>query len=365
MKKLTSLSLSLACALASTAQLTITSADMPNASDSLYVSNTASLGTHNPSETGANYNWDYSDLKPTLQQPQKFAAPGKFPSIYNFIFNAANTSYGKNNLLIAGSGIPMLKIDAAYDFFKESGASFNQIGVGYVINATPLPFIYKHPDIIYKFPMNYLNEDSCDFDFGLALPGYGYYGQSGHRYNVVDGWGELKTPLGTYTTLRVFSTIDITDTLYIESDSIGFPMKRPARYEYKWFAANSKIPVLQIDAMLVSNQLVYTTTFIDTLRKDVIHVGMDENSRNLVALQAYPNPASEEFMLSYKLSSGAAVKIMLTDMLGKHVMQLGDELQQAGEHKQTINVAALPRGIYFVNLRSDDQFLVKKISIVN
>ncbi|HRG52967.1 MAG TPA: hypothetical protein PLL00_09040 [Bacteroidia bacterium] len=183
----------------SVAQITITSADMPDANDSLYISTTTSMGGHDPSETGANHNWDYSDLVPAYQQGVKFIAPGKFPSVYNFLFNALTTSYGRNNPLISSIDIQGIKVDASIDFFKESSSSLNQIGVGYLVNNIPLPFSYKHPDVIYKFPLNYLNTDSCDFDFGLAIPGYGYYGQSGHRLNLVDGWGELKTPYTNYS----------------------------------------------------------------------------------------------------------------------------------------------------------------------
>jgi hypothetical protein len=366
--KYTLLSLSLIVALASTAQIVITSADMPNANDSLYMSTANSVGTHVPAETGANFNWDYSDLKPVLQQSEKFLAPGKFPGLYNLIFNAFTTTYGKNNPLFTAMNIPGIKIDAAFDFFKESTTSLNQIGVGFQINSIPLPFIYKHPDVMYKFPMNYQNTDSCDFDFGLAVPGYGYYGQSGHRHNFVDGWGELKTPSGTYTTLRVVSLVDITDTIYIQqSDTtgFGFPIKRPTRYEYKWFAAGSKIPVLEIDGIAGKTAPIYTVAFIDTLRSDVIHVGIDENEGEASAFQVYPNPSEEQFNLSYNVNSRSAVKISLLDVLGKELMLLVNETQNTGTQKVIVNVATLPAGIYLVNIHCGTTVHVEKISVIH
>jgi hypothetical protein len=351
--------------LSSTAQITITSADMPDANDSLYVSTTTSAGTHNPVETGANYNWDYSDLVVAYQQGVKFIAPGKFPSAYNFLFNPLNTSYGKNNPLITSLSIPGVKIDAAIDFFKESSASLNQIGVGYVVNNIPLPFVYKHPDVIYKFPMNYLTIDSCNFDFGLAVPGYGYYGQSGHRHNVVDGWGQLKTPYTTYiNTIRVVSTVNIKDTIYSAKDSSGTSIIRPIRYEYKWFAQGSKIPVLQIDAMTVSSQLAYTITYIDSLRKDVIHLGIDEDNR-LSNVQLYPNPAREEFTLNYDLSRKMPVRITLTDIAGKEILLVADGPQMAGKHQQIVNTTTLPNGVYFIRLDEGTASHVEKISVTH
>lgn len=366
--KLTLLSLSLTFALASTAQITITSADMPNVNNSIYVSTTNSIGKHVPAETGANFSWDYADLKPTLQQSEKFLGPGKFPGLYNFIFNSLTTSYGKNNPLFTAASIPGITIDAAFDFYKESTTSLNQIGVGFQINGIPLPFVYKHPDVLHTFPMNYLNTDSCNFDFGLAVPGYGYYGQSGQRHNFVDGWGELKTPLGTYTTLRVLSLVDIIDTIYIQqSDTtgFGFPIKRPTRYEYKWFAAGSKIPVLEIDAIAGATAPIYNVAFIDSLRKDVIHVGIDENNKDASAFQVYPNPSQDQLFLNYKMNTKAAVKISLLDLLGKELMVVVNETQNTGAQKVMVDVSALPNGIYFVNMRFGTTTHVEKISVLH
>jgi hypothetical protein len=368
LKKITLLSFSLTFTLASTAQISITSVDMPNVNDSLYVSITNSVGTHVPAETGANFSWDYSDLKPVLQQSEKYLGPGKFPGLYNYIFNPLNTSYGKNNPLFTAVSIPGIKIDAAFGFFKESTTSLNQIGVGFQINGAPLPFVYNHPDVLYKFPMNYQNTDSCDFDFGLAVPSYGYYGQSGHRHNVVDGWGELKTPLGTYTALRIVSMVDITDTLYIQQNDttgFGFPIKRPTRYEYKWFAAGSKIPVLEIDAIAGTTVPMYNVAFIDSLRKDVIHVGIDENEKEASAFQLYPNPAQDQFSLNYKVNAKSAVKISLLDVLGKERMALVNETQNTGAQKVTVNIADLPAGIYFVNIHCGKTSHVEKVSVIH
>ncbi len=350
------------------AQITITSADMPDANDSLYVSTTTgdnSLIGQDPAVTGANYSWDFSGLIPIAQLSQKFDPPSKFPSIYSLLFNSFNTSYGKDDPLITSFELPGFEVDAAYNFYKESTTSLNQIGVGYVVSATPLPFIYKHPDVLHRFPLNYLNTDSSDFDFGLPIPGYGYYGQNGHRHNLVDGWGELKTPLGTYTTLRVKSVVDITDTIYIESDSIGTVFKRPTKIEYKWLTTGSKIPALQIDAMEIANQMIYIAVYLDTLRKDVIHVGIAENRNDDLGFQLYPNPANEQLTLKYVLTERAFVKITLQDALGKQVMAIANENQVAGTHQQQINIAALPKGIYLLNINSGSSSKTMKVSVTH
>ena len=71
MKKLmTILILSLA-SVYSFAQITITTADMPSASDTFRLSTTIDSQGLNPVLSGANFNWDFSTLVPD-SQPIKF-----------------------------------------------------------------------------------------------------------------------------------------------------------------------------------------------------------------------------------------------------------------------------------------------------
>ena len=283
------------------AQITITSADMPNAKDSILFSTASITDSTDVTLTDTNFVWNYAKLKPTIQQYAKFDAPSTFTSPYNFLFNPLNTSYGKDNYEFKSLPLPGAKIDAAYDFFKESTADLRQIGAGYMMNGTPLPFLYSKNDIVYRFPMNYLNQDSCDYKYGLPIPTFGYYGQTGHRVNLVDGWGTLITPFGTYSTIRVRSAIAAIDTIYFDSFKYGTTIKRPLKIEYKWFAKGSKIPVLKIEGN-AENDSVFTVTsvqFIDSLRHNIPHVGIADIAKENIKFDAYPNPAKDQFTVQY------------------------------------------------------------------
>jgi hypothetical protein len=183
----------------------------------------------------------------------------------------------------------------------------------------------------------------------------------------VDGWGELKTPLGTYSTLRVVSTVDITDTLYSEKDAIGLKIKRPTRCEFKWLANGSGIPVLQMDAIKVNGQVlqVYSVTYMDTLRPDVIHVNIAGSQNETLAIQVYPNPATEQFTFEYVVNHSAPVKITVTNILGKELMIVSDQTEMEGVKKQTIDVKSLPAGIYFINIQIGNEHHVSKVSVIH
>lgn len=346
-------------------QITITAADMPNAKDSIILSIASINDSNDVTLTGANYSWDYSKLVPTIQRYDVFDAPSSFASPYNLLFNSFNTSYGRNNYQLKSIPFPGMKIDNAYDFYKESTADLRQIGAAYTVNGTPIPFLYTPNDIIYRFPMNYQNQDSCDYKFGLQLPGMGYYGQSGHRVNFVDGWGTLKTPFGTFTTLRIRSAITAIDTIYIDAFKTGTNIPRPLKHEYKWFAQGSKIPVLQVDANVTGGTVAVTNIqFIDSLRSNVPHVGISDIAADGGKFEIYPNPAHEQVTIHYVLKSTAPVQTTVMDVTGKTIFST-QETKSAGEQRMILNTTNLSNGIYFVRLQCERASSVQKLIIAH
>jgi hypothetical protein len=343
------------------AQITVTSADMPNAGDSVKVSVSNSTAGEDQRLTGANYTWDFSALTPNNQRYEKFDNSSTFPSPYNLVFNPFNTTYGKNNYQNTGSVVPGFSIDAAYDFFKESTVNFRQVGAAYTINGTPIPFLYQKPDTIYEFPMNYMNTDSCDYKFGLNIPTFGYYGQKGHRVNVVDGWGTLTTPFGTFPVLRVKSSIMAVDTVYSSSFGFGTNIPRPLRHEYKWIANGKKIPLLYVDE---NGGTVTSVVYIDSIRADVPQVGISEKT-NTVDLAVYPNPANEQLTVQYTLAAATSIQVSIINTLGQTIAVVANGNVAAGKQSLTIdlNTLNLAPGIYGVCFDSNRLREVKSVVI--
>ncbi|HTA62335.1 MAG TPA: gliding motility-associated C-terminal domain-containing protein [Bacteroidia bacterium] len=256
------------------AQITITSADMPNPNDNILISVNTSLANFQPNLTGANYTWDYSKLIPDSQRYVSFVPPASSPYPL-FIFLGGGASYGTRNYTpdalpwsLIGGGTPPTN---AYDFYKNSGASYNFIGEGLTEGTTMIPAYNSVPDRVYAFPMNYLNKDSSNSVLSIPIPNQFYYGKRQKRVNQVDGWGTLITPYGTFNALRVKSTLTIVDTIYIDTVHLGFKIPRPITYEYKWFGVGSKIPLLEIDATATggNNITVTRANWQDSLLKPI------------------------------------------------------------------------------------------------
>jgi hypothetical protein len=339
------------------AQITITSTDLPSAGDTLRVS--YSSDSLDPVLTGPNYTWDFSYLVPNAQWVEKFDSPSTFVSPFNLLFGSWNTSYGQAQYTpdsIPGIGIAM---DNAYGFFKKSSASLNQNGLGLSLNAIPIPFMYSPQDVIYKFPVNYGNVDSCDSEFGppSIVPLPFYYGQKIHRVNEVDGWGTLITPYGTFASLRIKSTLAIRDT-FADSSGMGFTFPRPLQYEFKWLKSGGKVPYLQVNAVdAAGTPTVTQISYRDSMRAGVIGIGINEMVGADYEFSVYPNPAGHYVLLEYRLSENSTVRAEISDINGKKVLDGINRSQSAGKHVEVIDLSRnhMGSGVYLITVTAGNR----------
>lgn len=339
---------------------------MPNAGDTLRISYSAD--TLDPMITDSTctqngYVWDYSYLTPFMQWVRKFDSPTTFVFPFNVIFNPINTSYGEAQYTPDSIPILGIKPDNAYNFYKKTSTQFKQIGLGLTINSLPLPFVYNPHDTIYRFPVSCGNRDTSYAQFGLQIPGLGYYGQQIKRWNFSDGHGNLITPFGMFQTVRVRSLIAIRDTFADSSGTFGFAVNRPLEYEFKWLGNGGKIPYLQVNASDVGgNPVVTQIQYRDSIR-GVPQVGIDELNSLGIMFHIYPNPASEIVFVSYSLNKAEHVIIELFDLTGRKIFSVERKNQQAGNHIEILNrqQLGLAKGCYLIKVRTTNKQRNKKI----
>ena len=73
------------------------------------------------------------------------------------------------------------------------------------------------------------------------------------------------------------------------------------------------------------------------------------------SIALYPNPAHDEVSVNYLSNGREAVKINITDSEGKQVLKLDYGTYPTGIITQKINVSGFPKGIYFVNVSTDNR----------
>ncbi len=225
-------------------QISVNQSDMPLVGDTLRVSltNVVPAGF---AKSAMDTSWNYSALEALSQRVDTFMSVTATPSAYQLFFvlmGGANLASPRGN-----SPIPGLPVTQGFTFYKNSSTSYSDLGSAYTVQQFPLPAKYDIPDKLYQFPMTPGLTWASTSSFSVDVPDLAYYSTQRIRSNIVDGWGNLTTPYGTFQTLRVKSTLIMHDSLYIDSLGTGFPFVRNI-IEYKWLAKGKGIPVLQISA---------------------------------------------------------------------------------------------------------------------
>ncbi len=94
---------------------------------------------------------------------------------------------------------------------------------------------------------------------------------------------------------------------------------------------------------------------------------LDANSIKI--LSCYPNPFNSSILFKYKLGISNEVELAICNVLGEEVQLLVDEVQKAGNYyvKWDGNNGfnqSLPSGIYFLRMKSGDDYMMKKITLM-
>ena len=217
------------------AQITIIAADMPVFNDTMRYSTTTSY--IDTVSTGPNKVWDFSAIKIDNQDIQHYYSPLQTP--YALFFYGASYGIPENNLALGVGGIA----SNVYGFYKNTTNSVVMLGRGATIQSLPLGITYSLKDTTYNLPLSYQNAFSGNFTGEASLVSLGTLKQVGNRTTVVDGWGSVTTPYGTFSCIRVKSVIREIDSIVFNGFSIPFPNNR---VEYKWLAKNQKFPIMEV-----------------------------------------------------------------------------------------------------------------------
>lgn len=78
----------------------------------------------------------------------------------------------------------------------------------------------------------------------------------------------------------------------------------------------------------------------------------------------YPNPAKDHVTFSYRINATTKVKLVLTDIQGRMVSTVVNEIQQPGEHKVDFSVNNLPQGQYIYILYAGPVKVSNKLVII-
>ena len=85
--------------------------------------------------------------------------------------------------------------------------------------------------------------------------------------------------------------------------------------------------------------------------------------QTLISMKISPNPVSSITEITYDLQSESPLRIIITDINAKEIIELYQGLQTAGEHKLNFNVSKLTSGIYFVAVQTPSGSISRKMEV--
>lgn len=175
------------------------------------------------------------------------------------------------------------------------------------------------------------------------------------------------TLLGTMALLNTTTTkFTSASSKYITHKSTGtsFP-SHTASWSFSWTAPVSGTGTVTFYGAFnftnnnedESGDQIRTSTL--TIQED-FGVGIDD-AKDLVALQLYPNPATDNIQLSYSLNSTQPVVISLYNLSGSKITELVNETQQAGNYNAAYSLSDYSTGVYMIVLKTGEQTLTRKV----
>ena len=323
------------------AQITIGPADMPVAGDTVRYRTTSAQGI-DPAPAGAGMIWDMGFLTPDLERADTVVTVSSTPFIYQFFFNNGILYPDHHaNFALRGLGFnfQVLTVSDVYDYFKNDGTGFRNVGFGANVNGVPTSVRRLPVDRIHSFPMNFGDMDTSYSTFAVSIPNTFSFTQRQWRFNEVDGYGTLYLPADTFEVLRVKSVLQRTDSAYIVQFGQGFNFPEPESIEYKWIAQGMDEPVLVVTTVggqATTARFYYQPEDITTAVQPHLIPG---------TLDVFPNPATDNVVI--RVPNDMDGTITLLDAEGRTVR--GGMIARKGSLER-IDLDGVAPGLYNVTM---------------
>ena len=302
----------------------------------------------NIGESGENRIWDFSDLDAIAvnKNTLKFIDPKETP------FAA---EYPDSNIVLYSKDIY-----ESWVFMKSSRKKISNLGYGVLANKEKRTGNLGGIDM--KLPLRYLDESSNESVAHRVLF-KNIKGQdsikiktvSKHKYKI-DSWGDVILPQGTFISLRLKYTLDITNYIYQRKGDKWNLLIKPetkSTISYKWWTdnENAKYPVVQI-VMDEANEKPIVVHYLEANPFSEIIEEVDEEE-----IKIYPNPATEKLFVEFPKSEETYTTIYSLE--GKIVINKKTNLP-----KIEIDISHLASATYLIINRSKAGQIIGKSKFI-
>lgn len=304
--------------------------------------------------TGANHSWDFSDLVSLNQRTFESKPMSQVNGFSAFTFGSFAPSAYKATYFNSTTDLPIaqisqylpINITEMNQFSKKETSQITSVGYEFKINGQGIGFRSDTIEKRYVLPLEYNDQYQSRGYTSLNMnPFYdAQWKQYRQRQSVVDGWGTVQTPFGTFDALRIHHVINEMDSIYFVYNGTGMwlPLTIPTTHEYEWRSTSDKEAVLRIKTNVVlGNEVVTSIEYRDNL------AGLKLIEQNF-EVTIFPNPVMNELKIS---SAEFVTGTMIVDAVGRVW-----ERQTANSKELKMDVSQLPAGRYSLVVFSETSY---------
>lgn len=319
------------------AQIQITSADMPMVGD-VVTRYLDTLPEFTPGGDGPDQTWDFSSALQDIEQVNTFVDPATTTNGDQFgEANLALTTDGNNYTYIANNASQM----------TADGFSGDPFGDGTFNIVAPFDPVLQ----LHQFPRQHTTAFSSAFGFDVTVDGsdFGVYQgrikEVASVYDTTDAYGSITTPVGTYDCIRSRNVTIRIDSVFAQLLEI-LPMtfifaNVDTTVTYAWHAAETKLPVAEMILDSLGNAVSFTWSSIEPNS-----TGLRANPAASSGLSIFPQPAMEHVRVT--VAGAAWVSVSVNDLEGRVALK-----NQRLVANEALDISALPSGVYAVNVVDD------------
>lgn len=312
----------------SLAQPNVNTAPLPIGDSTLAIEFDHPLSTFSTSNF---QNWDFSFI-PTSAYSDTFQIFMKAPANTPHAAQFPTANYCMNvRMYFSGSPFDV------YLYGRNTNDSLWTMGIKYPDSTGDE--IYSDPQVIYRFPFSFAStqQDSwTDINSGSS-------DSSKIKY---EGWGTLKTAMGTYNNVVLF--LD-----YFFNSNIGaWDID-----QYRWVSLTNLMDILVIDNARNSGTLYNWNNTATSIAQ--------EQLAKKYQFTVYPNPGKDVSYIAFHLHQPTPIQLQLLSVDGKLSKTIISENLQSGSHQIPVNSKELPNGTYFVRATLGQEVVVTTLMVQN
>ncbi len=321
--------------------ITISVGDIADKGQEFIISNANPLIAFNGTNTGANFVWDFSDLTSISTDTSVWVDVYDTDPFYFFLWLSSDVAEATGGNLAND----YITVEEVFNFYKRNSTLFGLTGFAGTIEGIPFPIKYDEVETILTLPAQFGDISNSETGFNIDIPGVATWIEQRSRTNVIDGWGSLITPSGSFDVLRQRSEILITDTIIYAGVPIGISY---STIEYRWLANGGGVPVLQINAQAIIgtetvSQVIYKIANIEDA------IAQSSNAENrLVVTQ---NPAENTLDFNINMNSNYNLIMHIYDAAGKQLKT--ENLHcNTGINNFSQDITNLAPGLYIISIEN-------------